>query len=60
LTAPVNEEIKFSTLLKDEKTYTIEADRKPLIDAERFKPKPEVCLEFFSDNFSILVHKSQV
>lgn len=42
LTALDNEELKFSSFLKDEKTYTIEQPRKPLIDAEKFVPKPEV------------------
>ena len=50
LTSPKDEELKFSAFLKNEKTYTLPKQTKPLVVADRFKAKPEFTQLKFDPN----------
>lgn len=50
LTTPPDENLKFSSFLRSEKTYTVPHAQKPTVTAERFNAKPEVTANTFDPN----------
>lgn len=50
LSTPKEAELKFSAFLKSDKTYKLPKDNKPMMQTERFQPKPEYTQLKFDPN----------